>query len=176
MFKFIFDSILKNRVKWSNFRNKDNLVDCEVDEVVTRPIELASIGKKIDAKFTYQYDGPTELFDSMRFPAQCYTDYKNGLLKDDCDGFHAALYHVAEKNSFDSYLLTYIPTKLSKSHTVLLVKHEGYYYVFDYRVLRAKSKDINEIIKTIETKCKVNIISYNFVKFVNGEYVVVNEV
>ncbi len=172
MFKFMFDSILKSRVKWSNLRNKKNIIDCPVDEVITRPVDLVKVAKNINSHFTYKYDGLSELFDSMRFPAQCYSDFKQGSLTDDCDGFHAALYHVAEKNGYDSYLLTYIPTDLMKSHTVLLVKHEDYYYVFDYNVLRAKSKDINEIIKTIETKCKVSIISYNFVKFVDGNYVV----
>ena len=169
----LLKAFLSLRVKWSNLRNKKNITECPVEEKISKPLFIVNIARQMYTKFTYQYDGPTELFDSMRFPAQCYTDYKNGLLKDDCDGFHAALYHVAESNSYDSYLLTYIPTKLSKSHTVLLIKHNNYFYVDDYTTIY-KCESIEKVIERLENKHNIKILCYNFVKFDKDKYIVVN--
>lgn len=167
----LLKTFLTLRVKWSNLRNKKNITDYPVEEIISKPIFIVNIAKQMYRNFVYKYDDITELFDSMRFPAQCYSDYKQGILIDDCDGFHAALYHVAEKNGYDSYLLTYISTELSKSHTVLMIKHNNSYYVNDYTVIY-KCVSIEKVIEILEKKYDTKIKCYNFVKFEDNKYVI----
>ena len=88
--------------------------------------KLKEIQKKLYNRFTYSYDGIDELFDCMRKPAQCYLDSCKNNWEDDCDGFHAALYHIYYKNGYDPYLLTMIlPEKIFESHTICVIKNKN---------------------------------------------------
>lgn len=73
-------------------------------------LEVRNEAKKLWAHFQYTYDDVTQLFDAMRSPATCYAEYKQGILRDDCDGFHAALYHMVHRGGRECFLITYIPT------------------------------------------------------------------
>lgn len=156
---------LKLRVEWSNIRNKNNLLDYPVDEQVrdmTFSYDVFRIAKTVYNYFTYAVDGISELLDSMRYPAQCYHDYKQGLLKDDCDGFHACMYHIVQSNGFDCALLTYMVPKLTESHTVLVMKRQDNYYKLDYRKIYTYNS-FEDIISELEKKQP--LLGYNLVKF-----------
>lgn len=148
---------LKLRITWSNTKNKRNLVDMPIVELINTPKELETISKKLYKNFYYTYDNIDQLGDSQRFPAQCYKELKDGCLKDDCDGYHAALYHIANKRGIKCYLLTYITKSLVDSHTVLLMHYGGRYYKLDYD--RLSSADT---IKKLITK---DIYCWNLTQF-----------
>ena len=149
------------RVYWSNYKNTSNLTKCPVEQ----DLDLSTVSKlakyidKAYSKFTYTYDGFDELFDSMRFPAQCYYEqFVKGSLRDDCDGFHASAYHLAQAYGYNAYILTYMTANLIDSHTVLAIKKNNSWYKIDYGRLTSG--------KTIEDLIKVkNVIAYNLVKF-----------
>ena len=149
------------RVYWSNYKNIGNLVDYDVEDNLDLST-VSKLAKYIDksySKFTYTYDGPDELFDSMRFPAQCYYDqFVKGSLRDDCDGFHSSAYHIATKYGYDAYILTYMTSNLIDSHTVLAIRKNNLWYKIDYGRLTT-GKTIDDLIQG------KNVIAYNLVKF-----------
>lgn len=160
----MFKCLLKWRVLWSNIRNKNNIIDYHVDEkIIDFRYDVLKIARILYKNFQYTYDNATELFDSMRYPAQCYLDYKQGKLKDDCDGFHAAMYYILENNNFDCCLLTYVPKKVTDSHTVLLIKYINRIFKLDYRTLTSYNS-VDNLISELEKK-HGTLISYNLVKF-----------
>lgn len=165
MLNFLAKLWLSFRVKWSNYKNKDNLNDYKVTETVVNPVDVGSVAISVYSRFEYKYDSPFEFFDSMRFPAQCYKDLKEDKLKDDCDGWHAAMYHLCIKNNFkNTYLLSYITRDLVKSHTVLLSKWTTYWWVLDYTAL-LPMMSIDDLLGELERKYNTKILSYNLVRF-----------
>lgn len=60
---------------------------------------MRDLAKTLLESYEYTPDGPSQLFDAMRPPAYCYKEYKQGKLRDDCDGFHSALYHILDRNA-----------------------------------------------------------------------------
>ena len=149
------------RVYWSNYKNAGNIADYDVEDNLDLST-VSKLAKYIDksySKFTYTYDGPDELFDSMRFPAQCYYDqFVKGILRDDCDGFHSSAYHIATRYGYDAYILTYMTSHLIDSHTVLEIRKNNSLYKIDYSRL-ITGKTIDDLIKG------KNVIAYNLVKF-----------
>ena len=170
----MFKLWLKLRVKWSNFINKDDIRDYHVTEVFTTLKGLKEAIVNLYNNFEYTYDKASELFDSMHSPAQCYYNCYNGKLKDDCDGFHAAAYHILSKNRFNCYLLTYITTKLIDSHTVLMFKRMNKYYICDYyNYYSADTFEgvFDQLLAARKTTARCyNIIKYNYNE---GKYIIV---
>lgn len=130
-------------------------------------------------RFTYTYDKATQLFDAMRSPATCYADYVNGQLLDDCDGFHAALYHIADHNNLDCYLLTYMTEDVTKSHTILAIKYATNNWVaFDYDRALVSSTGPARLAEFAAHNHKTEVIKYNLVKYdyYKGYYYIVKDV
>lgn len=172
MFVILKKLWLKLRVNWSNFLYAKKNSDIECKNKLNSVSQIQLLAKDIYSKFIYTYDSVFELFDAMRTPSSCYEDYINGGLADDCDGFHAALYYPVEKNGFECYLLTYITTPIKESHTVLLVKIDNKYHVFDYKNhFTLQSKDIKT---ELEDRHNIRIDCWNLVQFKNGKYEIVN--
>ena len=156
---------LKLRVSWSNIRNRDNLGDCVVIKDKVTPSDIYKFAEDHYCDFVYKYDSATELFDSMRFPAQCYKELViDQKLEDDCDGWSAAMYHLAVKNGFVPYVLSYVTSKVTKSHSVLVFKYGVGYYLIDYDNW-GKFKKFDSIIESLEMKYKTEILCYNLVEF-----------
>ena len=176
MVKYLANLWLKLRVSWSNYRNRDNIVNIAVDEKINIAYSLASLGHAWYSNFEYTSDGIRDLFDSMRFPAECYYKIKTSIFKDDCDGFHAALYHVATQNKLDAYLLTYVNTTLIKSHTVVLIKQLNKYWVVDYTTM-ISDDTLSGVIDKVLKRRNVELLTYNLVKFNynKGKYETVEE-
>lgn len=160
---------LKLRVGWSNIRWGKNNPTISQQVKVNNASQIQLLAKDIYNKFTYEYDDITELFDAMRTPSRCYQDYLDGELKDDCDGFHAALYCVVQESGYECYLMTYITTPITDSHTVLLVKIKNQWHIFNYKSHLVLSS-LSNIKEEIEDKYKVKIDCYNFTQFKNGKY------
>lgn len=156
------------RVYWSNFRNRSDIKDYAVGKVSTAP-EMAARARSMYQKFRYKYDDFTELFDSMHTPAYCYKMCVTSILEDDCDGFHAALYHLAKSSGFECYLLTYISNPITSSHTILLFKYESRWYIIDYTTMLSYI-DEHSIIEDLEDRKGIKIISWNLVEFNNNKF------
>ena len=164
MIKFVSNLWLKLRVYWSNFRNKNNLKDCEVKEHFYTPYALSTFVGRIYSNFEYTYDGITDLFDSMKFPAECYHRISTSIFKDDCDGFHAAVYHMAAKNDFQTCLLTYVTSDIISSHTVTLIKYLNKYWIIDYNQLLS-ANTLEQVLKQVLDRRKSKLLCYNLVKY-----------
>lgn len=176
MIRWLASLWLKLRVVWSNYKNRNNIVNLYVDEKIYSPYELTKWAREWYNNFDYTYDGINDLFDSMRYPAECYYRIKTSVFKDDCDGFHAALYHVVTENNLNAYLLTYVDTKIINSHTVLLIKYFDRYFLFDYDNMISDNTLDGLLIKQ-ENRRKVKILKYNLVVFnyTKGKYEIVKE-
>lgn len=110
---------------------------CRIDDIV------------MDA-FTYKHDGVEELGDSVPPPAEMYSQVvQDGFFSDDCDGYHACLYHLAYKNSVDCELLSILSGKNKWGHAVLTYTDEdGKYHIHDYKRDYC-GNDLNTLIKTV---------------------------
>ena len=74
------------------------LANSSVDEFYEK---LPNLINNIYKTFTWTEDGPDQLWDSIRPPAQCYEDAVNGALNDDCDGYHSAIYWILKNNGIE---------------------------------------------------------------------------
>lgn len=164
MIRLLANLWLKLRVYWSNYKNKKNIVNLYVEEKVHSPYELTKWAHEWYKNFEYTYDGIEDLFDSMRFPAECYYRIKTSILKDDCDGFHAALYHIAIESHLVAYLLSYVDSKIINSHTVIIIKYLGRYWLIDYDSMIVDDT-LEDLLKKQENRRKIEIIAHNLVEF-----------
>ena len=166
------------RIYWSNLINRDDIVNYPLKEedICFTLADLRKVAERLKDNFKYVYDRPKELFDSMRFPAQCYKDFCCGELKDDCDGFAATLYHVAISSGLEGYLLTYIPEDLTKGHTVFVLKKRYLIAIFDYTDV-CVSDNFKSVFNIYLSKNNINLKCYNISAFnyEKGKYQIVEE-
>lgn len=169
---------IKFRVWWSNKINKDDVDDYELLEKhfmksFTKS-KLLSIQKDLYSRFNYKYDSFKELFDSMKKPAQCYVNSCEDNWEDDCDGFHAALYHILFKNGYRAKLLTMLfPENILLSHTVCIVEKYNKIILCDYTSQKVFS-NIYEIISYYQDINNVSFVIWNIVSFDENKYIIEN--
>lgn len=141
---FLIIWVSRIRRNWSAFRHRGQrnmmLVEKQhkFDEDLSLKENIQALAKKVYKKYNYKYDGFSTLFDSMRSPAQCYNDFTLGLLEDDCDGFHACMYHIINQHptTIVCSLVTILTRPLKHSHTVLYMRTvSGNEYLLDYTKL-----------------------------------------
>lgn len=126
-------------------------------------IDINHIVQEIYKRFQYTNDSWDRLYDSIDSPASCVLKaFENPPLKDDCDGFHSALYWFISHN-FNCRLLTTVTQDIKNSHTLLLLKHNKKYYYIDYTYLSKEYKNIPLVIDDIK-KRRYNNIS-NFIMY-----------
>ena len=136
------------RYRWSKIRHRGSLLSTHVREDLypeTVPA-LKETAVELHKNFVYVRDGFLRLYDSIDTPANCWNRAFNpGPLKDDCDGFHAALYWAACKN-FECYLVTIVSTDIVKSHTALWLPRVG---IMDYTRLH-EGDDLNLTVEKVK--------------------------
>ena len=123
---------------------------------------IKRIAENIMNAFRYKHDGFDELGDTIPPPAEAYFLYTQHELKDDCDGFHAALYHAAELNNIECKLLEVFSTRNFFGHCVLLFNDNGW-KICDY----TNVMDLNEAYDYYLDKTKGKFVTYEVVW--NGE-------
>lgn len=126
--------------------------------------------RKLYAKFKWTADGPDQLWDCITPPPQTYEHYLEGLLQDDCDGFHSLVYHCLFNSGYECYLLS--AASLKDGHCVLLFRFKDRWYVIDYTSIEngyntaeEAVQSYNEIyIKRYDAEPVVmnNIVTYNY--------------
>lgn len=117
--------LLRHLSIWfSNFYWRKAKKECEVIETKQDDEDIFSYVERcckiIDYTFRYKRDGILELGDSIPPPAEAYFRMKNGELKDDCDGYHACLFHMVQEYA-NCMLVEVFSLKNKYGHCVLMV-------------------------------------------------------
>lgn len=108
--------------------------------------EIEMKANEVLERFHYKYDGIDELGDTMPPPAQMYYSFRClGKVKDDCDGFHASMYHILQKNAINSQLVRVSSLVNMWKHCVVAFKLNGKVYVLDYNHIYA-GNTLEEIV------------------------------
>lgn len=138
MHKNIFWKIVKDIAMlwwsfWSNIRFKDSIrnnINIKDEDKVKNLSDIKKLVQKLYKKFKWTKDGIDQLGDAITPPPQNYQHYLDGILKDDCDGFHSLVYHCLFNSDIKCYLLTANPVK--GGHCVLLFNLNKKWHVNDY--------------------------------------------
>lgn len=148
---------LKFRLFWSKWRWRKAVTEYPLAERHIfhgmTPEELyvfiLNLTNELHAKFKYTYDDITQLADSMKPPAQCYKEFiENGKLEDDCDGYHALLYHILTENRIECALATAVPTnKIIDGHTFLAFRLNSHICIVDYSFMKSYNTDFENAIQ-----------------------------
>ena len=143
------------RTFWSNFYwryVRHAATECPLDDADLRhgdesPTKyICRIDKKVMDAFDYKHDGIEELGDTTPPPAEMYRQMKSGHFADDCDGYHACLYHLAKHADIECALLTILSMVNSYGHCVLTYKDEnGFYHIHDY-LTDYEGEDLDKLI------------------------------
>lgn len=110
------------RTRWSNARLGESMRDYTPKTAQINSVaDLSAAIKRLYPGFHYTYDDASKGFDAMDTPPQCLANLEAGDLKDDCDGFHAAIYYLIQKRmpgAKDPHLVTVVTEPFWRSHTM----------------------------------------------------------
>jgi hypothetical protein len=139
------------RYYWSAWRHRKSLTYYPVE---LRPGTLDDIkriaGEMFNKNYFWTADGIDKLFDSLDNPAQCYKDMINGILRDDCDGFHSAMYWLLYMNGIHCRLFNIVTSPIADSHTVLIFKWADGFCCLNYDVLSDVTDDKSSLLDFIK--------------------------
>lgn len=144
------------RYWWSAIRyyKSPQTTEVRVDLIPVSFSDIPVTVSEVYSRFTYTQDGLAELFDAMDSPAGAWErTFKQGL-RDDCDGFHAALYWALHHN-FTCYLLTIATIKIIDSHTLICFEYKGKIHYIDYTYISKGYDNISEVITAITKQRKM---------------------
>lgn len=121
------------RYRWSRVRHKNSPITTSLrgDLIPQNFKDIQRTAQELYINFEYTLDDVTRLYDSIDTPASCWERAFTGKLKDDCDGFHSALYWAVSQN-FNCYLLTLVTQDIVSSHSLLVISHGGKLHFVDY--------------------------------------------
>lgn len=157
-------------VIWSNIYYKSKKVELHSTQIdsedkVKTIDNIDHLVKKLYRYFNYTKDGAELLGDAIIPPCEAYKKYKEGLLKDDCDGFHSLVYHCLIQSGLRAYLLTAQTKK--NGHCVTIFRFEGLWYVVDYNNVYGGCRRLEPSIGEFNTYYESN--------YHKGDKVVINE-
>lgn len=125
--------------------------------------QIISACRDLYRGFEWEMDGLADAFDTY-VPAQYaynrMTEYINDIsedkYRDDCDGFHAGVYHMLQENGYDVALITLATIPITESHTMTAIRYEEddgsvYYKVVNYTALKGPYKTIQEFVDNYGT-------------------------
>ena len=144
------------RYEWSALRFKNSIK--QLDEGVYKEyipsslLQVKRVAEEVHNRFQYTPDNISHLYDAMDSPASCWQKaFEDSPLKDDCDGFHAALYWAVSFN-FDCGLLTVVTSNIKDSHTILYFENEGLLHYVDYVYLSNGFANMGDLINHIQNR------------------------
>lgn len=163
-------------INWSNYRWKNvERFDTKIDDELlglNTYVKLSSTACKMYKKFKWTADGADQLFDSICPPPYNYKRYKDGLLEDDCDGFHSLMLHIFRINGIESYLMSVVNTQCG--HCILLFKFNNKWYTLDYNSMSKSYENVDDCINAYNddyaSRCNNKktfangFVSYNYEK------------
>ena len=149
------------RPRWSNLRFRESLRAYQPQsEPIDNVTELRATLSSLYANFQYKLDDASMLFDAMDTPPQCLAALESGLLRDDCDGYHAAIYHLIERrfaSANNVRLITIVTKPFWHSHTMCVFDFDGQRYLINYRNVVPISKN-DDAADQLKSKKKVRSI------------------
>ena len=149
---------------WSNFRFRKS-----IKEYASTSGELNSIGEiqekviNLYKNFEYKLDDFSMLFDAIDTPPQCLFHLENNKLLDDCDGFHAAVYHLLSqkaKNAVNIYLITVKTNPFTQSHTMCVFDLDEITYLVDYQSV-IEMQDYNQSLDHMKQNYSCEPVYYH---------------
>ena len=171
--KFFGDIITSCWCIWSNIRfkqaerNSTAIID---DDKIESLSDIKFIARRAYENFTWTQDGIDQLGDAIVPPPCAYKQISDGKLLDDCDGFHAAMYHILSAHKIECYLLT--ATAFGGGHCLLIFKFNNKWRILDYTKIYDSAETAQEAIerydqvypKIYSTKPVFynGIVSYNY--------------
>ncbi|NLN07086.1 MAG: hypothetical protein GX167_05635 [Firmicutes bacterium] len=112
--------------------------------------EIKHTMRQLYHRFIWTQDDLGKLFDSMDTPASAWDKaFSNPPLRDDCDGYHAALYWAVSFNC-PCRLLTVVTGDIKNSHTVLVIRDGQHYYLANYNYLSRPLATIEDVLKELQ--------------------------
>jgi len=157
------------RYKWSGIRHAGSPVTTNVrrDLIPRNFSDIQKIADELRANFEYTRDGIDRLFDSIDTPASCWDRAFNpGPLKDDCDGFHSAVYWAVHHN-FRCWLLTLVTRNIVDSHVLLYIRHGGH-FCLDYTYLSDRFMTFDSMVEYIAARRNMDVTSTTLSTWDNG--------
>ncbi len=138
------------RYRWSRFRHRNSPKTSFLrqDLIPQNFSDIQRTAKELYKHFEYTLDDITRLYDSVDTPASCWNRAFTERLKDDCDGFHSALYWAVSQR-FDCYLLTLVTKDIINSHSLLVVNYNGKKYFVDYTHVSNAYEGLRTLIKGV---------------------------
>ena len=166
VFKKILDflywlSVTKWWTHWSNIRFRKYIrddVDVNESDLVKTVQDIRSVSRKVYSRFRYERDGANQLWDAITPPPHNYTLYREGVVEDDCDGFHSTLYHILHKSNIECYLLAV--AGIGGGHCVLVFQLNNLWHVVDYTTVYRGYATICEAVYEYNKKYK-EVYDYN---------------
>lgn len=160
---------------WSNYRWRNSTrhnIGIKPEDKVENLRDIEKLLKKLYKNFKWTQDGMDQLYDSITPPPRTYEKYCEGLLEDDCDGFHALVYHCLHNSNIECYLMSVCAVK--SAHCVLVFYFDGMWRVIDYTSiypafgkLESAIADYNESFRVIyRAKSEVffdGLLSYDYI-------------
>ena len=146
------------RILWSNFywrkaRKRYGIKYADKKDSEDTPHFVNSVANRMYKKFRYKSDGIEELGDSAPPPAEMYAQYcEQDTFADDCDGFHAGLYHALYENGITCFLLSILSKKNEYGHCVVCFEYEGRTYIQDY-FSQYDGDTLEDVIRTFYMGC-----------------------
>ncbi len=102
------------------------------------------IAYELYSRFQYTNDNWDRLYDSIDTPISCVIRaFENPSLKDDCDGFHSALYWFVSQ-TFNTRLFTVVTNDIRSSHSLLICQYNKQYFYVDYTYISDFFNNVND--------------------------------
>ena len=168
------DLWLKNlRYRWSRIRHITSPKEVPAHLLpkysIYIPKNVSDVGRvtqELWNRFEYTYDSWDRLYDSIDTPASCWMRaFENTPLRDDCDGFHSAMYWTVSRMGGvrNCLLLTVATREIKQSHSVLIFSLGPSFYLVNYRYVSHALGGVEGTIEDLKRqhyRNRVEIISW----------------
>lgn len=151
---------------YSNLYWKNAKKEVKVEETKQKDEDIFSFVERcceiINYTFRYTRDGIRELGDTIPPPAEAYFQMKHGELKDDCDGFHACLFHMVQDYT-NCMLVEIYSLKNTYGHCVLMF--DG--HICDYGKIMTQEEAKQYYAERCEGEFVIFGVDYDGTKYIN---------
>ncbi len=114
--------------------------------------QIQKTAQEIYSRFEYTNDNWDRLYDSIDTPASCVLrTFETPPLRDDCDGFHSALYWFVSQ-TFNTRLLTVVTDNIHDSHSLLICQANQNYFYIDYTYTSPSYPTVSHCVEHINQR------------------------
>ena len=141
-------------IRWHKYTKIESMPVPEVNDENLR----TTLFRRYSA-YDWTADDITELGDSFCPPQYCFNENEKAMMKtpkgkyeDDCDGWHAMVYHILKNNGYNVALITVVTKPFTQSHTMTVIRDvnestgEISYRVVDYTAVKGPFSTLQEFV------------------------------